>query len=184
MSNQNRAVKQAHDAQMIVGVEKDLQNVASLLLAGETFTPKSLQAFFQSRIDAANAVVTARAHWLDTVKAFKAIDAKGAVVVRGLHQYVVNAYGAASPQLADFGFTPSKRATQTPEQKAAAVAKRAATRKARNTMGKKAKLAIKGAVVPTTAPATPAPAPAPVTVPTAPTHTTVAPTTEVTVVKS
>ena len=183
MSNQSRAVKQAHDAQLIVGVEKDLQNVASLLLAGEAFTPKSLQALLQSRIDAANAVVTARAHWLDTVKTFKAIDVKGTVVVRGLHQYLVNAYGAASPLLADFGFTPSKRATQTPEQKAAAVAKRAATRKARNTLGKKAKLAIKGTALPT-APATPAPLSAPVTVPTAPVHPAVAPTTEVTVTKS
>jgi hypothetical protein len=104
------------------------------------------------------------------------------VVVHGLKQYVMNAFGKTSPQLADFGFAPPKVATLTAEQKQAAVLKREATRKARGTVGPKAKLAVTGETVkiaalqaaadqaathtaPTAAPA-PAPEPAPVPVPT------------------
>ena len=38
MSQKNRAITQAHDGQVMVGIQKDLQNVSSLPLAGTTFT--------------------------------------------------------------------------------------------------------------------------------------------------
>jgi hypothetical protein len=158
----NRTNTQAHDGQIIMGIKKNPQLFSSPLpLAGETFTSTSLIAFFQSRIDAANAVAAAKAQWIDSVKKYLEINATGTLVVRGLKQTIMNASGETSPVLADFGFTPAKRPTQTVEQKTEAVAKRAATRKARNTIGKKAKLAIKG-TVPPTAPATPVVPTAPV----------------------
>src|SRR5581483_8311817 len=61
--------------------------------------------------------------------------------------YVKATVGGAS-DLADFGLTPKKaRTPQTVEAKAAATAKREATRAARNTMGAKQKLKVKGNVV-------------------------------------
>ncbi len=157
MSTPNRPLTQALDGQIIVGIQKDLHAVTSMAFGGQTYTPTSLVAFFQSRIDAANAVVTARAQWQDAVQKYKLIHATGQVVTRGLKQYVMGTYGETSPVIADFGFTPPKRVSQTPEQKAAAVAKRAATRQARHTVGKKVKLAIKGTVAPApTNPAAPA----------------------------
>jgi hypothetical protein len=162
----NRTNTQAHDGQIIVGIKKNLQNVSNLPLGGQTFTSASLIAFFQSRIDAANAVSAAKAQWLDAGKKYMAVDTTTDLVARGLKQYVMNAFGTTSPVLADFGFAAPKRAPQTVEQKTEAIAKRAATRKARNTMGKKAKLAIKG-TVPSTAPATPV-APTTPAVPTTP----------------
>jgi hypothetical protein len=140
----NRATRQAKDGQVILGINKDLQTLSQIPLAGQMFTPMSLVALIQSRIDAANKVATAKAAWQDAVKAYRAINTNVTAVVHGLYSYVLNAFGATSPQLADFGFTPPKRATQTPEEKAAAVAKRAATRKARGTKGPKAKKAITG----------------------------------------
>ena len=168
MTTSNRNQTQAKDAQVIVGIEKDLQNVSNLLLAGETFTPPSLVALVQSRIDAANAVATAKASWQEAVKTYKALNTKVSPVVQGLKQYVFNAFGKTSPKLADFGFAAPRRATLTPEQTQAAVEKRKATRKARNTMGPKAKLKIKG-TPPTTAapPVASEPATSLVTAPTA-----------------
>ena len=59
----------------------------------------------------------------------------------------VRATFSSASVLADFGLAPKKARTPlTVEQKAAAKAKRDATRAARGTMGKKAKLAVKGDV--------------------------------------
>jgi len=152
---------------VIQGVQKDLSTMASLPLAGTTYTPASFVALVQSRIDAGNQVVTTKAAWLNAVKTYDTIDKQTNVAVHDLKQLVIGAFGTTSSKLADFGFTAKKVTVLTPEQKVAAAEKRAATRKARNTLGPKAKLAVTG-TVPPTAPATPAkpeesaaPAPAP-----------------------
>jgi hypothetical protein len=144
----NRPSTAAHDGQIIVGVEKDLQNVSQIPLDGDIYTPQSLVAFIQSRIDASNKVMTAKATWIDATKTYGSLNTKGTAVVRALRSFVVGMYGEHSPKLADFGFTPSKRATQTAEEKAAAAAKRKATREARGTMGKRQKSKIHGTVTP------------------------------------
>jgi len=163
MTSPNRPTTEAHDAQVILGIKKDLQNVSSLPLAGTTYTMTALEQLIQSRIDAANAAVNARANWLHASATYKALNAQVTPVVRALRQYAINAFGQNSPTLADFGFTAPKKATLTPDQKAAKALKAKATREARGTKGKKQKAAIKG-TVPTTAPATaPSPAPAPTT---------------------
>jgi hypothetical protein len=163
MSGDNRSITQAHDGQVIVGIKKDLQNVSSLPLAGSTYTMTALEQLIQSRIDAVNTVVNAKANWHDAVTAYEAVNTHVTPVVRALRQYVINAFGQDTPVLADFGFTPPKKATLTPEQAVAKALKAAATRKARGTMGKKKKAQIKG-TVPTTPPT-----------PTAPTVTPAAP---------
>jgi hypothetical protein len=142
----NRSATQAHDAQVIVGIKKDLQNMSSLPLAGTTFTPAALIQLLQSRIDLANAVANARASWLDAAAKYRALNTQVTQVVHGLRQYVLNAFGASSPLLADFGFTAPKKVTLTPEQKVVRAEKAAATRAARGTKGKVAKKAVKGSV--------------------------------------
>lgn len=161
MSAINRSLTVAHDTQMLVGIKKDLATVSTLAIAGSTYTPVTLEQLIQSRIDLANTVAQARAHWLDTTATYDALNTKVTQVVRGLRQYVINAYGEQSPLLADFGFAPRKQATLTPEEKVAKAAKALATRKARGTMGKVAKKKVKGTVAMTVAaPTSPAPAPA------------------------
>jgi hypothetical protein len=146
-TKRDKATTQAHDGQVIAGIKKDLQSATTIMLIGEAYTPTSLIALYQSRIDAANAVATTKAKYTEAVATYQAINTKGVAVNRAFEQYVVNAYGRTSTVLADFDFTPSKRATLTPEQKAAAAAKRLATRKARGTTGPKAKLATTGQTV-------------------------------------
>jgi hypothetical protein len=178
MKKPNRTTQQARDGQVIVGVKKDLQNVTTLSLDGVTYTPTSLTALIQSRIDAINEVAIAKAKHADAIATFKALDTQVTGAVTGLKQYVMNALGKTSPLLADFGFAPRKVTVRTPEEKAATVAKAKATRAARGTKGPVAKLAVTGETVklaalqaaaaqnagpapaPTAAPA-PAPQPAP-----------------------
>jgi hypothetical protein len=106
-----------------------------------------LTQLVQSRVDAVNAVLAARASLAKAIGTYEALDTKVTPLVRGIRQYVINAYGEKAAELADFGFTPDKRATQTTEEKAAAAAKRMATREARGTTGKKAKSDVTGETV-------------------------------------
>lgn len=98
------------DEQILAGIGKDLQTMPSLLLGGTTFTPGSLAALIQSRVDAANAVDTARANWLTAVKTYRALDTEIAPIVHDLRNWVAAAFGPNAPQLADFGFAPAPRA--------------------------------------------------------------------------
>ncbi len=143
----NRSSKQGRDQEVIQGVQKDLQTMSNLPLGGTTYTPGSLVAFIQSRIDAGTAVETPKAEWLKAVHAYWAIDEQADLVVHDLKQLVIGAFGKASPKLADFGFAAPKAAALTPEQQAEAIEKRAATRKARKTVGPKSKRKVTGAAL-------------------------------------
>ncbi|HEY1696834.1 MAG TPA: hypothetical protein VGG39_31960 [Polyangiaceae bacterium] len=145
----NRPTQQARDAQVITGIQKNLQNAPSLALAGTTFTAATLTQLVQSRIDAANAIIAAEAAFHAKVAAFRVLSAQVTKVLRGLRQLVINTFGEDSPILADFGFTAPKTGTLTPEQQVAKAAKAKATRELRGTKGPKAKLAIKATVIPT-----------------------------------
>ena len=164
MTTINRTTTQARDAQVITGVQKHLQNVSSLPLGGSAYTPADLVKLVQSRIDSANVATGTKANWHSTVVEDRTLNIKLTPLIRALRQHVINVFGETSPVLADFGFTPPKKATRTPEEKAASAAKAKATRAARHTMGKKQKKDITGTVS-TPAPATP-PVSAPATAPT------------------
>jgi len=171
LAKQNKTAMQALDTQVIAGINKDLKNTKSLLLAGSTYTPVTLTALIQSRITAINEVATTRAAWLAAVAAFDTLSAQVHEVEMGLKQYAFNAFGKKSPLLADFGFAAPKVVTPTTDTKQLAIQKRAATRVARNTLSKKAKAKITGTVATPAqpaAPTAPATAPAPVTQPAAP----------------
>jgi hypothetical protein len=142
----SRTTIMARDAHVIAGIGKRLQNVSSLPIAGSAFTPADLVKLVQSRIDAANETATTEATWRSTVAQDRALNTALAPVIRGLRQYVINVFGETSPALADFGFTPPKHTTRTPEEKVAAAAKARATRAARHTMGSQQKKTVTGAV--------------------------------------
>ena len=107
---------QNQDQQILLAIQKDLQNVPSLLLGGTTYTPGSLAALIQSRIDAADAVNTTKASWLAAVKTYQAINAEVTPVVRDLRSWVMAAFGPTGAQLADFGFPAAPRPAVTPKK--------------------------------------------------------------------
>jgi hypothetical protein len=162
----NKTTITARDSQVIAAIKKDLSTVSSMPLAGATYTPTTLTDLIQSRINAVNAVAAARANWLAAVATFETVSTQVHAVEAGLKTFVMNLFGKTSPLLADFGYTAPKVTVQTTEEKQAAVLKRAATRKARNTLSKKAKSKITGVVAPPAQPAAPtepATTPAPTT---------------------
>jgi hypothetical protein len=159
----NRPDRIAADVTFIEGIKTHLASRAQIPAGRREFTPAALAQFVQRRIDAANAIQTAKAAWLDAIHQYEMIDAETTVVVNDVRNLAKNFFGADGPELAAFGIAPPKTPTMSTETMLAAVAKRAATREARGTRGPKAKLKIKG-VVPPAAPAieaSPGPSPEP-----------------------
>ncbi len=147
MKIRNRTVRTGADARVIEGIDTEFHSLPYILAGGRQFTPTELKAFIQRRIDAEERVRQARAVWIAASAEYEAIHAEVSGVVTDVKQAAMAAFGKNSPKLASFGFEPPKKPTMTEEQKAAAVAKRRATRAARGTVGPKARLAIKGTVV-------------------------------------
>jgi hypothetical protein len=173
---------------LIAGTQKHTPN-GSLTLGNVTYAAPALVQLLQGLADALDATDAARARWQDALKNATDARAKVGPLVADYRAWISVTYAGAPSMLADYGVTPRKvRTPLTVDQQAAAVAKRAATRKARHTMGKVQKKDVKGTVTTTVAPSAPAsalagqaPAPAPVaqssavSVPTAGTGSAAAP---------
>ena len=131
---------------LTVGIQKHLAN-GQLTFAGGTFTAAeilsklALLIALRAAVNAAHAAVTAKVA-AETAQAPALRAFMGALV-----ECLRVQFGTQADVLADFGIAPEKARTPlTVEAKAAAAAKREATREARGTKGPKAKLGIKGAV--------------------------------------
>jgi hypothetical protein len=134
-------------AKLATGTQKHLSKVGHLILGSGELTPEQvttrLNAFATLRkdVDTAKAVVKAKLEnersQRPAMRAF----------IHAFVAYVRMAFGNSPDVLAEFGLQPKKvRKVLTIAEKAAAKAKREATRKARGTIGKRKKLAIKGDV--------------------------------------
>jgi hypothetical protein len=159
---------------LIAGIQKHLATAGQLPVAGGTFTAAQIIAQLQQLVDLRTAVDAARAATTAKVAAETAQAPALRVFMAAVVQFVRAAFGSQADVIVDFGLSPKKTPTPlTVEQKAAAAAKREATRAARGTKSAKAKKGIKGAVTGITM--TPIVAPQPV-VPATPTAPTAGPT--------
>jgi hypothetical protein len=132
---------------LIAGTNKHLTNLGQLTFASASFTAAQvttqLQAIVQLRadVDAAKAVTQAR------LAALHAETPAQHAFLDAFVSFVKATFSKSPDVLADFGLAPKKARTPlTVDAKAAAAAKRAATRAARNTMGSKQRKAVKGDV--------------------------------------
>jgi hypothetical protein len=144
--NLNKRTVVALAEQLIAGTSKHLAN-QTLTFASGSHTPAEVTAQLQKVVTRRSDVETAKA----TAKAKLAAEKADMPALRDLlNAYVsfVKVTFSKSPDvLADFGLTPKKATTPlTVVQKAAAAAKRKATRAARHTMGTQQKKGVKGAV--------------------------------------
>ena len=144
--NKTRIVSLAQG--LLAGLHTQYPNANDpLSFGGATHTVASLTLLLQSIVDLRQGVISAQASAKARVDAERAQVPPLLSVLRELVAFVRLTFGKQPEVLAAFGLAPPKaRAPLTAEQKAVAVAKRAATRKARGTMGKVQKKAIKGAV--------------------------------------
>ena len=159
--------------QLVAGTQKHLTGVTQVPLLGSSFTPAEITTKLQSLVTLRSDVDTAKAATKAKLAAESAVMPSLLTLMSAFVTYLKAAYGGSPDVLADFGIIPKARAPLTVEAKAAAAAKRTATRAARHTMGKQQKKPIKGdikgilvtpltAAAPTVAaPAVPATAPTP-----------------------
>jgi hypothetical protein len=133
---------------LIAGIGKHFSTTSSLVFGSASLTPaevtQRLQTLINLRTDVNNAKATATTKV--TLENAQAPTLAGQMA--DLVSFVRTTFSKSPDVLADFGLTPKKASTPlTVNQKAAAAAKRASTRKARNTMGKVQKKAVTGDVV-------------------------------------
>ena len=142
----NQAAQLADDQSLIDGLVKHAATLITLMVAGSTVQTSDLVTVLKARIAAIKLVITTKATFMAAVAAAHAEIANTAALVSGARQALKIAFAGQVEGLGDFGLKPPKvRTPLTPEQKAAAVAKAKATRKARNTMGAKQKAKVTGA---------------------------------------
>jgi hypothetical protein len=133
--------------QLIAGTNKHLTNTTQVLFAGSSFTPAQVTAQLQALVNLRHDVDNAKASTKAKLAAEKTDMPALRTFMSAFVTFVKAAYGNAPDVLADFGLHPPKpRTPPTIEAKAAAAAKRKATRAARHTMGSKQKKVVKGAV--------------------------------------
>jgi hypothetical protein len=162
----NRADRSNLNRQAIAGVQKLYATTPAIILNGVSFAPANIVKALQGPIDAADAANAAGAAFHKAVAVEKAAIVEADTVYAGLKAFVMGQFATSPETLAEFGFTPSTRRVPDTATVAGAVEKRAATRAARHTMGKRQKESVKGtAPAPTpSAPVAAPPVPAPTTV--------------------
>lgn len=132
---------------LIAGTQKH-PPTGPLTVDGATYTATALVQLLQSLADALGAVDAAKASWQEALKNATDVKAKVGPVVQAYRSWVVVTYGNAPSTLDDYDVKPRKTPTPlTADQQVAKVAKAEATRKARNTMGKKQKQAVQTMLV-------------------------------------
>ena len=152
----SKASLAAKERKLIAALAKHFTGAAILTLNGVSYKAKDVQSVLQAHLDATSAADALRAEWQTAVSTAVAKAAAVAGMLPALRAHLISAYGGSSATVADFGFTPKKKAT-TVAAPATGVAKRQATRKARGTMGKKQKEKIVGVVQPAPIPSAAAP---------------------------
>jgi hypothetical protein len=132
--------------QLVAGLQKNLAT-GSLVVATTTYPTSQLVTSFNSLISAITATATAKAAYQAAVEDEEKLFTQLSPLVSGVRQSLYLMYKGAVDTLADFGISPHKAPVMTPAQRVVATAKAKATRLARHTMSKKAKLAITGSTV-------------------------------------
>jgi hypothetical protein len=131
------------DAQLITGVLA--HPPGELTFDGKAYSREEIVAVLQSRIDAEHAARTAEANFHAAVRDADATRRETDRFVSALRQLLLLANAANELALTEMGLAARRKPrTPTAEEKLAAAAKAAATRKARHTMGRRQRLAIKG----------------------------------------
>jgi hypothetical protein len=153
----------------IAGVTQVIPATSSLVLNGSSVTQKQLLVQLQNIADEYQAVRDAKSAYTTALQAERSSVTADKEYMLQFHAAIVAYFGRQSPQLAQFGFTPTKPVKVTGAESVSKAAKAAATRELRGTLGSREKQAVKAtetpdvtvsngkvSVTPSTAPATPA----------------------------
>jgi hypothetical protein len=127
---------QASYLALVSGLLSTYQRSDTFSINGETLTRDEVTARLNAYIAAAEATKASRRQWLAAVQTEHASLLAATSLRQGLHGIVQARLGGKDATgLTAFGFSPAKSTKRTVTSKATAVAKTAATREARHTMG-------------------------------------------------
>lgn len=130
------------------GIKSNLKVDESLIVGETTYTVPALLGKIDGHLAAQIKTINAKNAFHAAVAEEKASNLDARVLRGQMKGYAVGRYGVANPILAQYGYTPAGPRRMTAATKAVAALKVKATRKARNTLGKKQKAKIKGSVDP------------------------------------
>jgi hypothetical protein len=139
-----KATEEAEYQALLNGINSELGDVPTFVIAKRAYTKAELVARFQARIDAARKTKTDRTTLHASVAAERTMRADAAKLRAGFKQYLQSRYGKDSAELQKFGFTQAKTPQRSVVGKAKGLVQNKATRVARGTKGKKQKSTIKG----------------------------------------
>lgn len=155
-SIRNNAVIAATCNKRINALKTHVSAKTEIPINGAMYKPGALIAIYQAILDGQAALIKSRAQVGADLATRRDAQAKCDAIEFPLKNWVLNTLGADSNAASEFGYSAPKKAKKTPEEVANAVLLAKATREARGTMGKKAKLKIKGTLDVPTVPAAPA----------------------------
>ncbi len=146
MASKAKSIGVVRAEQLAAGTQKHLANKGQLEFASATFTPAEITSRLQTLVSLRNEVNAAKAATKAKIAAEKAQAPALHSFIAAYEAFVKATFSNSPDVLADFGISKKARTPIKVEAKTAAVAKRKATRAARNTMGAKQRQAIKGDV--------------------------------------
>jgi hypothetical protein len=143
-STNNKPSRSDRNRKMISGTQKHLASASAIVVSGVSYTPAAVEKVFQGAIDAADATAAVTAAFHKAAAAERDANKSSGALYRGMKTYLTNQYALQPDVLADFGIEIVTRQAPDATTVAAAVVKRADTRAARHTMGKRQKSAVTG----------------------------------------
>jgi hypothetical protein len=140
----SKAVKRDRKQQLLKGIGIHFAKAKTITLKGKDVKVSDIVAGLDKSIAAASDTDAKRVIFLESAKTSRQADAAIDPTILALTEYLQSTMGASA--LADFDLQPKTRSVPDVATKAEANKKRAATRKARGTMGKKQRAKIVGVV--------------------------------------
>jgi hypothetical protein len=155
-TKKSNPVLTAEDRQLSAGIQKRMPNLA-LIVLGVAQTAATVEALILKRLTAIDASTQAYGAWIAAASTAREAITESDPVLAAVREYVRIQYENDATALADFGMKPRTVTPLTAEKKAAANAKRQATRAQRGEVSKakKAAAAAQAAATPATPPAAP-----------------------------
>ena len=144
---QPKVMVQASYQALVSGLQATFQPTDTFVLKGGVLTRDQAIAQLGAYIAAGETTKSTRMQWISAVETERNILEQAAPVREGLRNILQARFGKDGTGLTTFGFRPAKAAKKTVTVKATALAKTAATRLARHTMGSVQKKSVTGNVV-------------------------------------
>src|SRR5258708_6339664 len=145
--SESKAAALAEVQALVAGILANFPN-GSFTLGNVAFTTASLVQVLGTKAEAIQSVNATQAAAKDAVAKLRSVEAEVDPLIGDVNRFLLAVFRPSVIKLAEFGLEPPKvPAPRTVEQKVVAKAKLRATREARGTKSRKAKLAIKGDVV-------------------------------------